>query len=188
MSKNGYISVSGVEYNKAETSTIDSTQEVGTKVPITFSFLYSPSTTTFSNTALTPPTLFTFDEGDYHIMEFTISVWNPNSTPGSNIGNAILTNGFIFIDSEGATNSVFTGDSNNMGLYYFFLNNSDIGDDVSLTTSLGGISGTPYSILSSGTSFAALRPFFNVSASGIVSVKIHNLKSGYRIKGLVTLS
>ena len=47
--RNSYISVSGIEYNKAEASTISSTQEVGTKVPITFSFLYEPSETTFSN-------------------------------------------------------------------------------------------------------------------------------------------
>lgn len=186
MSKNSYISVSGVEYNKAEALTISSTQEVGTKVPITFSFLYSPSTTTFSNNLLSP-TIFTFDNGDYHIIEYTISAWNPNSSPGSNIGNALVIEGFAFMDTEGSSNIALSSDLYNMSGVDFISDNTDVGTDVSLTTNLGSISGTPFSLNGGGgNSSVMLIP--KVVNGTTVEVIIRPLKSGYRVKGLVTLS
>lgn len=183
--RNSYISVSGIEYNKAEASTISSTDEVGTKVPITFSFLYEPSETTFSNSTFDVK-IFTFDVGDYHVMEYTISAWNPNSTPGSNIANAMVNSGFTFIDTEGMTGDI-SPSTNNLGLITYFQNNQEVGVDVNETTSLNGIGGTAHTLFGGDGGLSTIL-YFNVDLSNTVNVKIRKLKKGFRVKGLITLS
>lgn len=150
--------------------------------PTTFSFIYAP--TSQLNSSNTEVDLLTFPVGEFFLLEYHLTLWNPSSDAAAeNVANAIITEGIITFDSEGASTTDPTP-TGNIPYSTYVTNNIFDGNNISLSTDVTGfnsVSGNNYTIQPNNVNI------FPERSSSTFILKMINYKNGYKIKGLLTL-